>query len=68
MAKKRNKPKLLHHRVINAIDVENKRSSTLTKDEFHLGHHDEEKMLLFATGIVLGIGLGASILGAFHDF
>ncbi|MEM7819736.1 MAG: hypothetical protein QXD48_02820 [Candidatus Aenigmatarchaeota archaeon] len=41
------------------------RESILTRDEFYLGKHDEEKMLLFATGIVLGIGIGASILGAF---
>jgi hypothetical protein len=64
MAKKRQQ-KLLHHRIAKAITVDNKRPSTFTKDDFHLGKHDEDKMLLFATGIVLGIGLGASILGAF---
>lgn len=39
--------------------------SHLSKEEFYLDAHDEEKVLMFATGLVLGIGLASTILGIF---
>jgi hypothetical protein len=39
--------------------------SVLTKGQLYLNHHDEEKVLLFATGIVFGVGLAASLLDKF---
>jgi hypothetical protein len=39
--------------------------SVLTKNQLYLGMHDEDKALLFATGIMLGIGIAATILGNF---
>jgi len=39
--------------------------SLLTKEQLYLNQHDEEKVLLFTTGIVLGVGLAASLLDKF---
>lgn len=39
--------------------------SHLSRNEFYLDLHDEEKALMFATGIVLGVGLSATLLGIF---
>ncbi len=39
--------------------------SVLTKEQLYLNQHDEEKVLLFTTGIVLGVGLAASLLDRF---
>jgi len=39
--------------------------STLTKEEFFLNKHDEEKVLLFVTGLVFGMGVVAAILDKF---
>ena len=41
-----------------------KSKSVLTKDELYLNKHDEEKIILFAAGVMFGIGLAAAILGA----
>lgn len=39
--------------------------SFLTREQFYLAQHDEEKVLLFTTGIVLGVGIAASLLNKF---
>lgn len=39
--------------------------SHISKEEFYLDAHDEEKILLFATGLLLGVGIAATILGVF---
>lgn len=39
--------------------------SRLSKEEFYLNKHDEEKLLLFVTGIVFGVGIVASIVQQF---
>lgn len=39
--------------------------SVLTQEEFYLNKHDEEKVLLFVTGLVFGMGVVASILDKF---
>ncbi len=39
--------------------------SVLTKGQLYLNHHDEEKVLLFTTGIVFGVGLAAALLDKF---
>ncbi len=36
--------------------------SVFTKDDFHLNKHDEEKVLLFAAGILFGVGVSAAIV------
>ena len=41
------------------------RNSTISKEEFYLNKHDEEKVLLFLTGLVFGMGLVATILNEF---
>ncbi|HLD85270.1 MAG TPA: hypothetical protein VI968_01810 [archaeon] len=38
--------------------------SLLTKEELYLNKHDEEKLILFAAGMLFGIGLSTAILGA----
>ena len=38
--------------------------SLLTKEELYLNKHDEEKLVLFAAGMLFGIGLSTAILGA----
>ena len=38
--------------------------SLLTKEELYLNRHDEEKLILFAAGMLFGIGLSTAILGA----
>ena len=49
----------------NLIELKKRRGeSVLTKDELHLNKHDEEKLLLFAAGMLFGIGIAAGILGA----
>jgi hypothetical protein len=40
-------------------------ASKFSKTEFYLEGHDEEKVLMFATGLVLGVGIAATILGIF---
>ena len=39
--------------------------SMLTREEFFLDKHDEEKVLLFVTGLVFGMGLVATIMDKF---
>lgn len=39
--------------------------SVLTREQLFLNQHDEEKVLLFTTGIVFGVGLAASLLDKF---
>jgi uncharacterized oligopeptide transporter (OPT) family protein len=39
--------------------------SHFSEDEFYLEGHDEEKVLMFATGLVLGVGIASTILGIF---
>lgn len=39
--------------------------SRLTREEFFLNKHDEEKVLLFVTGLTFGMGLVATILDKF---
>lgn len=41
------------------------RESVLSREEFYLNKHDEEKVLLFLTGLVFGMGLVATILDEF---
>ncbi len=36
--------------------------SILTNENFYLGIHDEEKVLLFTTGLLLGVGITVSVL------
>jgi hypothetical protein len=43
----------------------NSDKSVLTKGQLYLNHHDEEKVLLFTTGIVFGVGLAAALLDKF---
>jgi hypothetical protein len=38
-----------------------KKKSILTKNEFYLNLHDEEKALLFTSGILLGVGISVSV-------
>lgn len=42
--------------------------SVLTKDEFHLTRHDEEKLLLFVAGMLFGVGIAVSIVTSFFWF
>ncbi|MBI2076741.1 MAG: hypothetical protein HYT72_05845 [Candidatus Aenigmarchaeota archaeon] len=44
------------------------RPSVLTKDEFHLNPHDEEKLLLFVAGMLFGVGVSVSIVTTFFWF
>ena len=39
--------------------------SMMSREEFFLNKHDEEKVLLFLTGLVFGMGLVATILNEF---
>ncbi len=39
--------------------------SVMSREEFYLNKHDEEKVLLFLTGLVFGMGLVATILNEF---
>ncbi len=39
--------------------------SVLSREEFYLNKHDEEKVLLFVTGLVFGMGVVATILDEF---
>ena len=36
--------------------------SVLTKNDLYLDRHDEEKVLLFTSGILLGVGIAVSVL------
>ncbi len=36
--------------------------SVLTHDTVYLDRHDEEKVLLFTTGLLLGVGIAVSIM------
>jgi len=40
-------------------------ASRLTREQIFLNRHDEDKAMLFATGIMLGIGIATTILGNF---
>ena len=42
--------------------------SVLSKDEFHLNPHDEEKLLLFVAGMLFGVGVSVSIVTTFYWF
>ncbi len=42
--------------------VRNPVRSVLTKDNVYLDRHDEEKVLLFTGGLLLGVGIAVSIL------
>ena len=39
--------------------------SVMNREEFYLNKHDEEKVLLFVTGLVFGMGLVATIMDKF---
>ena len=39
--------------------------SLMTREEFFLNKHDEEKVLLFVTGLTFGMGLVATMLDKF---
>ena len=39
--------------------------SKLTKNQFFLDPHDEEKVLLFTTGVAFGVALAAAAINAF---
>jgi hypothetical protein len=41
------------------------KGSVISREEFYLNKHDEEKVLLFLTGLVFGMGLVATILDEF---
>jgi len=41
------------------------KGSVLTREEIFLNKHDEEKVLLFLTGLVFGMGLVATIMDKF---
>ena len=36
--------------------------SRMTREEFYLNKHDEEKVLLFTTGMLLGVGIVLGVL------
>ncbi len=40
-------------------------ASLMSREEFYLNKHDEEKVLLFLTGLVFGMGVVATILDEF---
>lgn len=42
--------------------------SVLTKNEFHLNKHDEEKVLLFVSGILFGVGISVAIVTSLFWF
>lgn len=42
-----------------------RQKSTMTREEFYLNKHDEEKLLLFVTGLAFGMGVVATILDKF---
>ncbi|MBI4162162.1 MAG: hypothetical protein HY513_00635 [Candidatus Aenigmarchaeota archaeon] len=49
----------------NNLEAQKRRGkSVLTKKELHLNKHDEEKVVLFAAGMLFGIGISAGILGS----
>ena len=62
MAKKRSRSR---SRARNSRSSRKPAKSTLTREQLYLNQHDEEKVLLFTTGIVLGVGLAASLLDKF---
>jgi len=37
--------------------------SVLTNKQIYLNRHDEEKLLLFASGILFGIGISSTLMG-----
>lgn len=39
--------------------------SVITREEVFLNSHDEEKVLLFAAGILFGVGVSSTLLGTF---
>ena len=54
-----------NNRRLSAAEAQKRRGkSVLTKDELHLNKHDEEKVMLFAAGLLFGIGISAGILGS----
>ena len=42
--------------------VKNQPKSTLTRKGIYLDRHDEEKVLLFVTGLLFGVGIAVGIL------
>lgn len=63
MAKKRSRPRPKRRPRPSRIRAHPK--SVATRNQLWLNQHDEEKVLLFTTGIVLGVGLAASLLDRF---
>ncbi len=39
--------------------------SVVSRQEIFLNRHDEEKVLLFASGILFGVGVSSTLLGTF---
>ena len=48
----------------NIVARKKNNSSVLTKNELRLDKHDEEKVILFAAGMLFGIGIAGGILGS----
>jgi hypothetical protein len=46
--------------------VSRRKRSRLTKKEIYLDTHDEEKVLLFTTGTVFGIGMTTLVLNVYQ--
>ncbi|MEK6887921.1 MAG: hypothetical protein AABX14_03175 [Candidatus Aenigmatarchaeota archaeon] len=61
MAKKSRKVR----RAPRSVPRRAREKSLLTREEFFLNKHDEEKVLLFVTGLVFGMGLVATIMDKF---
>ncbi len=61
MAKRKTRPRAR----ARARSARRPAKSVLTREQLFLNQHDEEKVLLFTTGIVLGVGLAASLLDKF---
>ncbi len=52
-------------RKIKRRPVKRSNASIVSREEFYLNKHDEEKVLLFLTGLVFGMGVVATILDEF---
>jgi hypothetical protein len=64
----RTKKKTIKHHIRKAIrmkPVKIKSDSEFSKKQIFLDLHDEEKILLFVTGILFGIGMTSMLLNAF---
>ena len=60
MARRRNRRRA--RRAVKARRRRPHEKSVLTQEEVYLNRHDEEKVLLFTTGLLLGVGVTVSIL------